>query len=150
MSSRPLAFPFKRPFKGKRSALREHEALELELPHIERQLVRLTEDWSLRTAIDGLGLAIVRQGAPILRWRVSKKFFGEQRYIDLFGDAGAPIIESASSDVLQLLIGYESRRALLNARSRASHAAYRALTDYRSAIDRLPPCPDPSSATTAI
>ena len=148
MSDRPLAFPFKRPFKGKRSAVREHEALESELPIIEQQLMRLAQDWSMRTAIDGLTLVVMRQGAPTLRWRVNKKLLGKQRYIDLFGDAGAPIIEAASSDVLQLLIGFEGRRALLNARSRAAYAAYRALTDYRSAIDRLPPCPETCAAPT--
>lgn len=142
MQRRPSSYPFKRPFKGKRAAFRALEDLERELPQIELQLERLSQEWTDRASVDGLSLTLTRQGAPTLKWRVSKRIFGDQRYIDLFGEAGEPIITSASAEVMQLLIGYETHRALLNARSRAAYSTQRALAGYRSAIERLPPYPD--------
>lgn len=142
MHQHPSSYPFKRPFKGKRAAFRALEDLDRELPQIELQLERLSVEWTDRASVEGLSLTLTRQGAPTLKWRVSKRIFGDQRYIDLFSEAGEPIITSASPEVLQLLIGYETHRVLLNARSRAAYSTHRALVGYRSAIERLPPYPE--------
>ena len=79
---------------------------------------RLLQEWQMRTDVDGLRLTLVRQGAPVMRWRVTKRVFGKQQYIDLFAPDAPPIIAQASADLVRLLSGYESHRLLLNARSR--------------------------------
>jgi len=133
-----IPYPFKRPFKGKSAALNALDDLAEERTKIERQQAALIAEWQDRTAIDGLSLSVFRQGAPVLRWRTARRVFGKQQYIELFGDAGRPLLDALPPAAIDFLVGFDSHRLLLNARSRAVHASLAAFEHYRVAIARLP------------
>lgn len=129
-------YPFKKPFKGKRVSLRDLDDLIAECQHLDRQMAALIERWT-EHKIPGISLVIHKQGSPTLRWRLSAKVYGKQRYAELFGDESPLDLRELTQETVHLLLGYENRRLLLNAKARAARTARDAFQTYCDRVREL-------------
>jgi len=132
--------PFKGPFKGKGAALRYLLDLEAEVGNVTGEMNRLVAAWRKHGGNDsGLRLVAHKQTqGVILRWRsANTAVFGKQRYLEIFGDECSEVILLLPPKAIEMLIGYEHQRSLLNAHARSVQASLREFRAYKAVVNML-------------